>query len=56
MKALTKFILASIFALGMTIFLNGCAPTNPDASQMPWGQPADWETQGPAMPGGVGGR
>ena len=56
MKALTKYIRASIFILGLTFFLNGCAFTNPNESQMPWGKPADWEQKGPGMPGGIGGR
>ncbi len=55
MKILIKSILTSILAMGFSLLFNGCAPTNPDASQMPWGQPAEWEQKGPGMPGGAGG-
>lgn len=53
MKAICNIILTSLMVLSLNILLGGCATSNPDESQMPWSQPAEWEAQGPGMPGGV---
>jgi len=47
MKCAAAVLLA---ALGM--ILAGCSMNSPEASSIPWNQPADWEGQIPGMGGG----
>lgn len=47
MKGVAALLLA---ALG--VFLAGCSFNSPEASSIPWNQPADWEGQIPGMGSG----
>jgi hypothetical protein len=46
-----KRILAALLLIGATVFLPGCASTEPEdpnrVSTIPWNRPEKWEGQGP---------
>jgi len=49
--SIRKIIVAAVLAGGSFMFFAGCEK-DPEASQVPWSRPADWEGQVP----GFGGR
>ena len=43
---------AAILIAALGVVLSGCSMNTPEASSIPWNQPADWEGQIPGMGGG----
>jgi hypothetical protein len=43
---------AAILLAALGTLLAGCSMNSPEASSIPWNQPADWEGQIPGMGGG----
>jgi len=50
MNSLMKCV-AALILIALGGFLSGCQMTSPEASSIPWNQPADWEGQLPGMTG-----
>jgi hypothetical protein len=51
MKSPTKGV-AALLLIALGVFLTGCSMNSPEASSIPWNQPADWEGQIPGMGSG----
>ena len=51
MKSPTKSTAALLLA-ALGLLLAGCSMNSPEASSIPWNQPADWEGQIPGMGSG----
>jgi hypothetical protein len=43
---------AALLLVALGVFLSGCSMNSPEASSIPWNQPADWEGQIPGMGSG----
>jgi hypothetical protein len=43
---------AALLLVALGVFLGGCSMNSPEASSIPWNQPADWEGQIPGMGSG----
>jgi hypothetical protein len=51
MNSFLKTVVA-LLGLGLGFFLAGCQTQTPQASAIPWSQPANWENQIPGMGSG----
>lgn len=46
---LRQLVALFILLAGASLFFSGCETKQPEDSQIPWSQPADWEGQVPGM-------
>lgn len=52
MKPISRILIALALLGALACSFTGCAPADPDSSELPWSRPHDWEQKVPGMPGG----